>query len=211
MKEKCYTCENLYKQIGTHWGFKPDHQPALTDRQYHILLGFLLSDGSIGKRDRNSPRYILELSNRRCIFWVARELSNLYPNISKIERSEHKDSWRLTLSHEEFQEFADWYGSSGKLYPKNLELNSISVATWYAGDGTLDTPSREDRNESRARIKCMKEQEDWTAVDNAINGLPVDVEPTYTKNGIISFGFEDTVEILNYAEVISGYEYKWSL
>lgn len=211
MLEKCNYCGKTYECIGIHWGSKPEHQPEITNRQYEMLKGFLMSDGSIGKRDRNSPRYIIELSNKPCIFWIARELSNLNPRISKVEREEHKDSWRLTLSHKSFKEFADWYDSDGKKYPNNIELTPISFATWYAGDGTLDTPSRENRNKSRMRIKCMKESDDWSATKNALKSTGLELDPTYTINGIVSFGWEDTIEGLNYMPVISGYEYKWSL
>jgi len=209
MKEKCKSCGKMYRSVGTHWGHSTEHQPKLTEKQYEILLGFLMSDGSIGKRDRNSPRYIIELSNKDAIFWLGELLSNQYISISKNTRSVGKDSWRLTFSHHEFKNFASWYSSGEKEYP-NITLTPYIMSGWYAGDGGLNNPNG-GRKEVQCRIRCKNEMDDWSAVDNILSTLPFSVNPTYTKNGNISFGWEDTIEILNYMPIVGGYEYKWTL
>jgi len=211
MKEKCKSCGGMYKDIGKHWGHDPTHQPPITPRQWEILKGFLLSDAHIGKRQRNSPRYVLELSNRSAAFWVAKEISNLYPRVSKRCRDEHKDSWRLTVSHESFSMFAGWYDTGIKKYPNNLKLTSVSMSTWYAGDGSLQLPKRDNRKEMQARITCNKESDDWSAVKSAIQSIDINLEPNYGRTGVISFTSDDTIEVLKYMEIVPGYEYKWSL
>ena len=209
MKEICKHCNTEYKSVGTHWGHSPEHQPKLTKKQYDILLGFLMSDGSIGKRSRNSPRYIIELSNKEAIYWLGNILSNQYINISKNERSVGKNSWRLTFSHHQFKDFVSWYNDGEKKYPK-IKLTPWIMSAWYAGDGGLNNPNS-GRKEVQCRIRCMNEMKDWSTVNSILSTLPMDVSPTYTKRGNISFGWEDTIEMLNYMPVVGGYEYKWTL
>jgi len=118
---------------------------SLTKVQKSIITGKLLRGGSLRRR-KNS---LLEINHsnkqREYVFWLYRMLKNYVLTPPKLRISgKNRFSYRFTTkSIPELNCFyEDYYSSKGyKSVPKNLNLNSLTLAVWFMDDGSKDRDS----------------------------------------------------------------------
>lgn len=111
----------------------------ISHEQAEILIGCILGDAYITKRGQ----IVLEQSSKQKEYleWKFYKLKSLaYPNISKIERydtryNKNYISYAFVLR----QYFRPWreifYKNGRKIFPHNIVLSPLSIATWYMDDG----------------------------------------------------------------------------
>ncbi|MFB6076095.1 MAG: helix-turn-helix domain-containing protein [Candidatus Aenigmatarchaeota archaeon] len=124
----------------------------LSKKGYDILVGCLLGDGSIEKREDKNNRFTLNGRDMRYVGYIQQELGNvnIYGNIVIGDHDGFKtsrfQSKALALYNEEslMKKFYDELENSTsekpkyrKKVPEDLDLNSTVAKLWYMGHGSL--------------------------------------------------------------------------
>lgn len=121
----------------------------LTDRQRQILVGSLLGDGWV---TRKQPKFGFSqcAKYREYVTWMARELEPFSSRIaeyslvfkssySKASDKVNKGYNFYTICHPDFIEYRKlFYSSEKKIVPINIKdlLTEVSLAVWYCEDGS---------------------------------------------------------------------------
>jgi len=112
----------------------------LTERQYSIIIGTVLGDGSLQETfSKNNLRLQIEhcTAQKSYVQWKYEELKTLI--LTPPTYVEQHRSWRFkTISHPEVTEIGKlFYKDRRKIIPDNLEkiLTPIGLAVWYMDDG----------------------------------------------------------------------------
>lgn len=111
----------------------------LTKRQTQILIGSVLGDGYITPRGQIQLEH--SAKSKAYLLWKFRELKGIaYGKFSKA----HRKDWRTGKTHQSYrfwtrQFFRPWreyfYHRKMKIFPKELVLDRLALATWYMDDG----------------------------------------------------------------------------
>lgn len=115
----------------------------MNDNQLDVFYGTMLGDGSIsysnkGNRVNSGLKFAHSTKQKN---WAMAKL-NIFQNlgihyyISKIGKHEAIFS-RVDISEEFKLQRNLWYPQGHKIFPENISLNALSIATWYMDDGTL--------------------------------------------------------------------------
>lgn len=130
----------------------------LTNTQNSIIIGSLLGDGCISKPiiykptgNIKSQSYFIKSQARKSreyLEWHFEQLkpfsSNLYDGMNYAKGICNERSAFRTSSNKIFTELRKkWYPNGKKIVPKDLELNSLLLAVWYADDGCIRVRKRE--------------------------------------------------------------------
>lgn len=171
----CFSCgyEGTRRGLGSHYGSKPDHRPELTDEQHQIISGLLMGDGHIN-RSATTPRLRAEMINREYLEYLDDKFSHIGNGVSLSRTAEeqsksHRESgfnesadeesysdcyWWETMCHQELEEYATWYESGEKVFPKDLKLTPTILKHWYVCDGGII-----DKNAKNERIRINLDNE----------------------------------------------------
>jgi hypothetical protein len=154
MGTDCPACGEEYERLGQHWWGSPEHRPELTKHQHDVITGVLMGDGNIKLSDKNSSircwmtslnylEYLDDifgcLSTGVRLAKTAEEVaqgnrdSGFSPN-AKPENYSDQYYWQ-SRSLPELQQYADWYSSGKKVWPKDIKLTPTVLKHWYCGDG----------------------------------------------------------------------------
>ena len=112
---------------------------SLTEEQKSILIGCLLGDGSL-RRKQNTLLEINHSSKQKdYVFWLYSKFKDcvLTPpkfRVNGPDRNSYRFTTRSLKVLNEFYE--DFYHKSQKTLPKNLKLNALSLAVWFMDDGS---------------------------------------------------------------------------
>ena len=111
----------------------------ISREQAEILIGCILGDAYITKR----RQVVIEqsLKQKEYLHWKFEKLKSIsYPGISNVKRFDKR--YNKTYSSCTFvlrQYFRPWreifYKDGRKIFPQNLSLTPLSIATWYMDDG----------------------------------------------------------------------------
>lgn len=122
---------------------------SFTDRQYSIIVGSLLGDGSISKQSSGSCYFSKCQTERRIQYlnWHYDELKpysssvNSYDNYAKGKK--YRKSNFITCVHEDFKTLRNkWYPETKKIVPNDLQLDPLSIAIWFFDDGSNEKHAR---------------------------------------------------------------------
>lgn len=134
--------------------------PLLTDKQYEIIWGSLLGDGSLHNPNKTCGNYFFNKTQtsfrKEYLEWHHKELcpysNSIYVGISNgepkfIDNRHIKNIERCifsTFSHPIFTWFRKlWYPDGIKIIPKtNWNLTPLMLAVWYQDDGYISNNSR---------------------------------------------------------------------
>jgi hypothetical protein len=121
--------------------------------------------------------------------------------------------WR-TMSHPDFQDFADWYSSGEKVWPDGIQLTPTVLKHWYCGDGSWNNNA----SHNCIRIGMSNEREYIDKVDQFFHQAGLPLPSNYniykTKSGrydcSVVFSVDQSKELWEYmGEPLPGFEYKW--
>lgn len=202
------SCGEEYERIAQHWSFNPSHRTELSERQYDIIVGLLLGDGTVVD-DADEKAFVVEMKNIEFIDWLDDELGWLSSGYST--KGEYG---RLrTKSHPEITELRGWYWTGEKVFPSEINLNPIIFEMWYVSDGTLNM--RDETRQPRMRLSSMQ---DSKVIENILSTIPFDLEYTWNisssgfggQSKAVVFSVETTKKLQNWmTEIPKGFEYKY--
>lgn len=113
---------------------------SLNEKQYAVILGCLLGDGTLRKKTNTLLEINHSYKQETYVLWLYDVLANLVGTFPKFRSSGHnRFSFRFTtLSLQELNHFYDlFYGNKGvKKIPETLKLNGLSLAVWFMDDGS---------------------------------------------------------------------------
>jgi hypothetical protein len=140
---------------------------------------------------------------------VSRKAQENNENLAKQFGGEPEDYdadgiYNLTfVSHPFFDNFESWYTNDGKVWPEDIELTKESFRYWYAGDGNL---YKADDKRPIIEIACSNEIAREDFITSLFEGIQV--SPSFAGHKI-RFGVDESEFLLNWCEVVPGFEYKW--
>jgi len=233
--DTCNQCEQRYKKIGQHWGNTNCSKPEISGKQHEIITGMLMGDASMLYHHDN-PSLEISVIKKKYLDYIHEKFGKLSLGVTKridaensarknretgfspnAEKENYSDIYRLRLmAHEELKEYADWYSTGKKVFPKSIELTPKTLKHWYCCDGTMETSY----GNKRIRIAASNELDNKEKIKSYFNsmGLP---EPTLTcyESGSekyehtklqIGFTVNQSKELFDYmGEPLPGFEYKW--
>lgn len=213
---KCPNCSNYYSYISNHWN--TCGEPGLSEYQKSLLIGMLLSDGTVNK----SGGFTSYSSNKQFLEWLSNELGFMaYPVVfndsgdDRHERNiksgfdsnrdaEYKDMYAVSTPVHTFTEnLRSWYDGGNKSIPEDLPANTDIIKLWYCGDGGIHWNG----NNAYAEIRAIGF--DNENVNNIIEKLGFDYN--IQKDGTVCF-YGDTEKFLQkIGPAPKGMEYKWEI
>lgn len=202
---ECSECGESFESIGTHWRYN-DHRPEFTEYQREVIIGLLMGDGSINRGDKN-PYLQVEMITEPYMQYLSDifgELGRGY-SISKEATTNRQRKFQFTTrNHPDLQEYANWYGDTGKVWPDDIDLTPTVLAHWYVGDGHL--------NESNVtpfiEISMANEIQNKDKVRDMFKtkGLP---EPKFNYSSA-RWSINKSKKLFKYMNgPLPGFEYKW--
>lgn len=224
MVVECHSCGGEFDAVGGHWRQTDCPYPQLDERQYQILTGSLMGDGSIMNHTGN-PRIKVKSITKDFLQWIDDELGILSTGVQfdcsaedsartarsngldlNAEAEDYSDVYRLiTRALPCLQEFVEWYDSGNKLFPETLEITPLIAKVWYCCDGSL-------RKVSGQRPQAYLVASNEMHRPEYIEGLFEDAgfNPNMTNKNLI-FNSDDTERLMSWmGDPIPGFEYKWA-
>ena len=117
---------------------------SLTEEQKSILFGTLLGDGSLRRKVNTLLEINHSFKQQSYVDWLYSKFDNLTKTSPKIYISgKNRNGYRFTtLSIKELNQFHDlFYVDKKKVIPKDIVLNSLSLAVWFMDDGSRSRSS----------------------------------------------------------------------
>jgi len=235
MSDICKQCGNEYERIAQHWSLSSDcstRQPS--EIQKEVITGILMGDGTVNRQKISKPfikcssitvEYLEYLDDLFGVFGNGVHLQNTAEELyerneksgfntnSSVENYHDFYVWR-SMSHEEFEEFTNWYKNGEKVWPDDIEITPIVLKHWYCGDGTIN------KSHKRSAIQiAMNNEIDNTEKVSALfssAGLPTPSNYTICKRSeehvdcTATFTQDQSEELFEYmGDPLPGFEYKW--
>lgn len=232
-KVQCPDCNNEYKRVGSHWSQSSScGYPELTDHQREVATGLLMGDGYINRGDSN-PRLESEMISQNYLHYIDNIFGILGTGVSLKRTAEQKARqmresgfspdaesenysetyiWR-TRCHPGFKQFAKWYSSGEKVWPRDIDLTPTVLRNLYVCDGSWD------KENNRIKIGMSNEIENRDKVEDIFRRKNL---PTPSNWEIYEFPSKDAVrcsgvwsiegskDLWSYmGEPLPDFEYKW--
>jgi len=207
----CPNCEEEFKSIGQHWTQGDCNEPEFSSKQYQIVRGLLLGDGSIARYQDGNPVFQLRMTNEEFIDWINEKLG-IFSTGKFRTYDEERDNWNKkkmygvrTRSLEQLKEFSEWYREDGKRFPEDLTLSPLEAKMWYVSDGCLQEIDGlwqvEIANHSQSnQAEVMEEALSKTNIEISYSSAALRVSTKQTKEFLKWLG-----------EPVPGFEYKWEV
>lgn len=234
--EPCPQCGQSFELLGKHWNYSEDHRPNLSDKQYDIITGVLMGDGTLCKRksgganpilrvkmiSSNYLKYIDEIFG--CLGTGVKIYKTAKENAKSLRDSGFSPSateescsdvyvWR-TRSHPEIREFSDWYSTGSKVFPNNIDLTPTVLKHWYCCDGNWD--NKDGRN--YIRISMTNEFGEKDKINKMFENVGLSKPSNYdcskpensNKRFTAQWNVDTSQELWDYmGEPLPDFEYKW--
>jgi transposase len=157
------TCSRWMSKMNLSFnGVKKEYDKKLSERQQSILVGCLLGDEFISKSKRSKnarlvvrhklahKEYVLFLKNEFLNFTECEIRTRKTKKPCRIDGKISHNNWDgksfcfhsefYTVSHPCFTEkFCEWYKNGKKTIPNNVVIDEVSLAHWYAQDGSISS------------------------------------------------------------------------
>ena len=195
---------------------------SLSKNQREIITGLLMGDGNISRNGVN-PYLRCKMISENYLHYIDNEFGVLGRGVSQIltasesaeqvresgfytdaDAADYSDVYKwCTVSHPEIQDFADWYSSGEKVFPKSLNLTPTVLKHWYCCDGHYT---------NNIQIAMSKESNNKDKIDELFenSGLPKPSNYNGRKNCDAVFTVDDSHELWQYmGEPLPDFEYKW--
>ena len=230
----CPQCGDNYEDlgIGSHWVQSSCDYPQFTQKQYEIVIGSLMGDGSVRRKNKN-PYSNLYNTNTVYLDYVRQQFPLLMTDVKlkstaeegveytrkrnldyNVSPTEYHDCYRVrTRGTPDLAELADWYSSGEKVFDQDLELTPTITRHWYAGDGNLDMSHvlRDNgfNSKGNCEITATNERERSHNITKMFQEAGFDVSFHCDK---IRFTVEETKRFLDWiGPAPPGFSYKWEV
>ncbi|MBL7156012.1 MAG: hypothetical protein ISS87_00175 [Candidatus Pacebacteria bacterium] len=122
----------------------------LTERQKRIIIGTLLGDGFLIRRNKKVIfGFKQREKHKEYVEWIFNELQNICTDAGIMHRTDYDQYYfRTSLKkhdfidlHQKFYRFSPGMEKAIKIVPKDINKllkDPISIAVWYMDDGSLD-------------------------------------------------------------------------
>lgn len=230
----CPNCKEEFFGIGTHWQMSDCPYPELTEKQYEAITGILMGDGTINRQTNSKPRFRVDNTNKEYLKYIDDILKPYSRGLKLVKESkdvaEHfqnsgftegvkeencKDVYALwTSTSPVFQEFAEWYECSGKVFPKSINLSPTTLKHWFVCDGYC----KKRGNCYSIGIQMANERYEKDKIEKLFSdgpGVDVSYWNERTQDGgydycCADFNVEESTELIEYmGNAIPGFKYKW--
>lgn len=230
---ECPECGQKYERISQHWRWNKDHIPDLTDKQYQVIVGSLMGDGSISESNKN---FTISMTSENYLHYI----NNLFPYLCsgvKMQESAEKnarknresgfdpeakeenysDMYRATFrKHPKISKLCVWYSSGEKVWPEDIELTPTVLKHWYIGDGHYNNKS----TSGRIEISLSNEKNNLEKVFKYFSNKNLPTPSNYSRgkrtkgrdgeNCYIYWTVKDSKKLFKYmGEPLPDFEYKW--
>lgn len=219
-------CSNLYSNLGRHWDLNPAHYPNIEDRQYEVLTGLLMGDGSLNSYGKNSY-FVCNMITKEFLEWLDDEMGVLGTGVQLKNTSKEQAEWSRrsgnnpdalkenynpiytwnSRCHRGFNKYQKWYESGNKKYPVDLVLTPLVLSVWFCGDGSL---VKRDGVRPHIQISCSNElgaSDGRSKIVDLFSDIPV--SPKFDFQ-IFRFGVDDSEWLWDWMEgPLPGFRYKW--
>lgn len=212
---ECPNCNVHYEHISNHWS--TCGEPELSEYQKSLLIGALLSDGSVNENGSMS----IYSSNKQFLKWLSDELSfmsynqklndlgsdrqkrNIKSGFDTDRNADYSDVYTITVPKHSFTEnLRKWYSSGQKRIP-NIQINNDIVKVWYCGDGGLNWSGDK---YAYPEIRSLNESDRDDFLESLFDDSPI--SPS-VSNGTMRI-YSDADKFLDWiGPAPSGMKYKW--
>jgi len=234
MGDVCSQCGTEYQIIASHWSRGSCKYPSFTDHQRELITGLLMGDGNINRSGDRNPRLECGMISPNYLKYVDGEFGVFGNGVSLRETAEesakrcrdkgfspdakeenYSDVYRWqSMSHPELQEFAEWYLTGKKVWPRDIELTPTVLKHWYCGDGTWNNHG----SHNRILIAMANEVENTDKVDQMFENVGLPSPSNYniserkdgSKKCDAVFTVEQSKELWEYmGNPLPDFKYKW--
>jgi len=222
---QCPNCKGKYAKLASHWNYNPSHRPKITDKQKDIITGILMGDGTINREEDKNPRLQVYMTTEEYLSYIddifgvlsTGVYQHLTPEESsensgldlKTENCEYVYGWQ-TRRHPRLEEFADWYSTGEKVFPRDIQLTPEVLKHWYVCDGTFDTYN------NSIRIACCNEYGQESKLQRMFSEVSINIgnfskrKTPERERLTIQFHSDESENIFDYmGEPLPGFDYKW--
>lgn len=230
---KCPNCSFTGNRLATHWETNGNcSAPDISDEQEQLLTGILMGDASIDTTSTNprmscsniSRQYLEYIDSKFPYIGLGVKLENTSEECAKRDRESefnvgantdnYSDMYRWrTRCHPVLKQFADWYSSGEKVYPRDIDLTPVVLKHWFACDGSYGKDSKNNSIE----FGVCNEVDNKDKLNSYFKDKGFDA-PNWniskrrdgSINASIYFDSQTTDELFDYmGEPLPGFEYKW--
>lgn len=233
---ECPNCgEKYYRELGKHWSSRECEYPEITDRQWEIMTGVLMGDGTVQFSEEQNPRFrcdMYEPSKEYLKYLTSEEFPVLMTSVKEGESAEdrakrHRKSrfnsdakaenlstmfYVMTRRLPHLDVFQSWYENGSEWDCGDIHLTPLTLKHYFVADGCWNNSYSSDY----ISFTLNNQRE---IIDEA-EQLFLDVGFEPTRTGIyerenttdveICFGKETSYEMFEYmGESLPGFDYKW--
>lgn len=213
---KCYSCGESFSAMGHHWELSDCSYPKISDSQFEVITGLLMSDGNVyTPSNANKPvfRCTMKASNAGFIKYLSNSvLDNISISVDNYQTDDYETVGMRTVCHPELKSFLDWYDSGEKVWKySDITLTPTVLKYLYVGDGTYNTI----KSHNYVSISAANEYIRSDKVKGLFEeiGFSPSINKTVsngTKHLNIQFTKKETEQLFDYmGEPLPSFEYKW--
>jgi len=228
--EECPTCGKRYNGLSGHFTNNPSHKPELDKETFNLIKGLVMSDAYVRDRNKDKPRVVLAMTNKKFLEYLSNELTHLTGEVRLKKTAEEvakdaresgfsekaavddcKDVYEINFTNKEkYKELASWYDNGEKKWPEKLELTPNVLTGLYVGDGSIRKFSGDKYDGARPNlvITTTNEIDNEQKIKSYFTEQGFDA-PTITPPQVV-FSADTSENLFNYmGEPLPGFEYKW--
>jgi hypothetical protein len=194
-----------------HWSHEPSHRPDISQHQHEIIVGVLMSDGSIERGSKN-PTLSFGMTNEEYLNYLDSVFGVIGTGVKK--RDVDNDNWNQlywwnTRRHPDLSQYEDWYHSGEKVWPPDVELTPTVLKHLYVGDGSWANKN----GSNHIRIAMLNESDNTDKVDDMFERAGLPAPMNYSKSDThctAIWSVEQSKELWEYmGDPLPGFEDKW--
>jgi len=194
------------------------HNLKISQRQYEIILGTLLGDGCLTKK-QTEKNYALIIAHsvkqKEYLWWKIEEISNLFTMQIQFYRNHYGETLSIQSYHHPFftELHKRFYSNGKKRVTEEIldELTPLSLAVWYMDDGTFRIDKR-NKYYSRGEARLSTQGFDNESLEKIKKYFKEvwDIETTIQKEKTIRFGADNVGKFLDIVRpyIIPSMQYK---
>lgn len=213
---KCHDCGGNFSAIGHHWGLSDCGFPEISQHQFEVMTGLLMSDGNVYvPTNAHKPvfRCTMKSLSQKFINYLSNSvLGDISISVDEYKSGGYETVGMRTVCHPKLEKFLQWYKTGEKIWNYcDIELTPTVLKYLYVGDGTYNTISSHDY----LSISAANEYDRSDEVSNLFQdiGFNPSIHKGISNNSKylnIQFSKKESRDLFEYmGEPLPSFEYKW--